>query len=184
MSKLQSYLKQFDIASRVTDDEVSEAEALLQVYAPMLRQSARGLDELDEFCYQGRRQSISDFISLAIDYDHDADRKRISERLADMGHSMQMLSLLESALLLVKSDPSHGGRYYDILRTRYFDAYCTSNEDAFLSLGISSSTYYRNIKPAIRLFAANLWCIVIPDLIIAEQNTLHDSDCGSRLGVM
>ena len=52
---------------------------------------------------------------------------------------------------------------------RYFDVYCNLNEEAYLNLGISSSTYYRHIKPAIRAYAANLWCVVIPDLIIREH---------------
>ena len=86
-----------------------------------------------------------------------------------MGHSMQLLSMLDDALLLVKDDPTHGQRYFDILSTRYFNAYCKSNEDACLILGISPATFYRNIKPAIRLLAANLWCVVIPDMILDEQ---------------
>ena len=169
MSKFQNYMKQFDIASNVTEDEVEKAEELLQLYSPLLRRAAQGIDDMEDFCVDSRRQSISDFITLAIDYDHDGDSKRIADRLAAMGHSMQLVSLMDAALVLVKADSIHGKRYYDILRMRYFDAYCNSNEDAFLSLGISSSTYYRNIKPAIRLFAANLWCIVIPNLILAEQ---------------
>ena len=82
----------------------------------------------------------------------------------------QLLEVMEEALLLVKTTPTHGAMYFNILRARYFDAYCKTNEDAFLSLGISSSTYYRHIKAAIRTYAANLWCVVIPDLIIAEHN--------------
>ena len=38
----------------------------------------------------------------AIDYDRDTDRKRIADRLAEMGHSMQLLSVMEDALVLVK----------------------------------------------------------------------------------
>ena len=181
MSKFQNYMKQFDIASNVTEDEVEKAEELLQLYSPLLRRAAQGIDDMEDFCVDSRRQSISDFITLAIDYDHDGDSKRIADRLAAMGHSMQLLSLMDAALVLVKADSIHGKRYYDILRMRYFDAYCISNEDAFLSLGISSSTYYRNIKPAIRLFAANLWCIVIPNLILAEQ--VKSRNVGVLMGV-
>ena len=85
-----------------------------------------------------------------------------------MGHSMQLLSLLEETLLFVKNDSAYED-CYELLRTRYFDVYCKSNEDAFLTLGISSATYYRNIKKAVRVFAGNLWCVVIPDLMIREQ---------------
>ena len=94
---------------------------------------------------------------------------------------MQLLSIMEEALVLVKGSRPHGVMYYKILHARYFDAYCSSNEDAYLSLGISSSTYYRHIKQAIRVFAANLWCVVIPDLIISEQ--MHELSLERELGV-
>ena len=169
MSKFENYLKKFDITSTLTDEDIENTLALLQIYSPTVRRTADRIEEIDEECYEGRRQSISDFINLAIDFDHDADRKRIADRLAEMGHSMQLLSIMEEALVLVKGSRPHGVMYYKILHARYFDAYCSSNEDAYLSLGISSSTYYRHIKQAIRVFAANLWCVVIPDLIISEQ---------------
>ena len=71
MSKFQNYMKQFDIASNVTEDEVEKAEELLQLYSPLLRRAAQGIDDMEDFCVDSRRQSISDFITLAIDYDHD-----------------------------------------------------------------------------------------------------------------
>lgn len=169
MDRFTLYLQKFDILQNVTDEEIKKAETLLRSYGPMLRSAAQGIDELEEECYAGRRQSISDFINLAIDYDRDTDRQRIAGRLADMGHSMQLLSILETALLLVKDDPRHGDLYYRILSGRYFNAYCKTNEDAFLTMGIASSTYYRNIKKAVRMYAAYLWCVVIPDLILKEQ---------------
>ena len=181
MSKFENYLKKFDITSTLTDEDIENTLALLQIYSPTVRRTADRIEEMDEECYEGRRQSISDFINLAIDYDHDADRKRIADRLADMGHSMQLLSIMEEALVLVKGSRPHGVMYYKILHARYFDAYCSSNEDAYLSLGISSSTYYRHIKQAIRVFAANLWCVVIPDLIISEQ--MHERSLERELGV-
>ena len=169
MDKFASYLRKLDITQNVTEEEVEKTEMLRHAYAPTLRSAAHRLEELGEECYEGRRQTISDFINLAIDYDRDADRKRIAERLSDMGHSMELLSILESALLLMKEDPRHGDLYYKLLSTRYFDAYCRSNEDAFLALGMSSSSYYRHIKRAVRMYAAYLWCVVIPDLILKED---------------
>ena len=153
---------------------------LVQPDLDMLRAAAQSLGELDEMCYEGRRQSITDFINLAIDYDHDTDRKRIAERLTDMGHSMQLLSILESALLLVKEDQRHGELYYKILSGRYFNAYCRTNEDAFLTLGMPSSTYYRHSKKAVRMYAAYLWCIIIPDLVLKEQMRNHKTSAAAE----
>ena len=158
MIKFQNYLKTFDITSTLTEEDIDKTLALLQIYGPAVRRTASRIGEMEEECYEGRRQSISDFINLAID-----------DRLAEMGHSMQLLSVMEDALVLVKDTPPNGGTYFNILQARYFDVYCTSNEEAYLNLGISSSTYYRHIKPAIRAYAASLWCVVIPDLIIREH---------------
>ena len=170
MTKFQNLISQLDITSTITDEDIEKTITLLNLYGPTLRRAGRNIEDMEEECFESRRQSVSDFINLAIDFDHDADRKRIADRLSEMGHSMQLLDIMEDALLLLKSTPTHGGMYFDIIRARYFDAYCKTNEDAFLSLGISSSTYYRHIKAAIRTYAANLWCVVIPDLIIAEHN--------------
>lgn len=169
MTKFQSLLNQFDITSTITEEDIEKTLSLLTLYAPTLRRAGRNISDMEDECFESRRQSVSDFINLAIDFDRDLDRKRIADRLSEMGHSMQLLEIMEEALVLVKTVPGHGKMYYDILRARYFDAYCTTNEDAFLQLGISSSTYYRHIKNAIRHYAANLWCVVIPDLIISEQ---------------
>ena len=175
MDKLRQFINSFDLTSKLNDEDIESTVALLQIYAPTVRRTAMRIGEMGEECYERRRQSISDFIALAIDYDGDTDRKRIADRLAEMGHSMQLLAIMEEALMLVKADPSYGQMYYSILHERYFNAYCKSNEDAYLNLGISSATFYRHIKKAIRVYAANLWCVVIPDLIIAAQNTSNES---------
>ena len=170
MTKFQNLISQLDITSTITDEDIEKTITLLNLYGPTLRRAGRNIEDMEEECFESRRHSVSDFINLAIDFDHDADRKRIADRLSEMGHSMQLLNIMEDALILLKTTPTHGGMYFDIIRARYFDAYCQTNEDAYLSLGISSSTYYRHIKNAIRAYAANLWCVVIPDLIIAERN--------------
>ena len=85
MSKFQNYLKTFDITSTLTEEDIDKTLALLQIYGPAVRRTASRIGEMEEECYEGRRQSISDFINLAIDYDRDTDRKRIADRLAEMG---------------------------------------------------------------------------------------------------
>ena len=169
MSKLQNYLDSLNIMNGLTEEDVQNTLVLLKLYAPLVRQSVRMMDEFSEECFENRRQSVTDFINLAIDCDRDADRKRISERLASTGHAMYLLEVLEDALMIVRDDPQYGGIYYKILNARYFDCYCKSNEDAFLQAGISSATYYRHIKNAQRYYAAVLWHIVIPDMVIASQ---------------
>ena len=175
MDKFSTYLEQFNIAGSITEDDIAKTTQLLQLYGPIFRRASHSISDMEAECFESRRQSVSDFINLAIDYDHDTDRKRIAERLTSMGHSMQLVSIMEEALALMRDDTSCSKVCYDIIRTRYFNVYCKTNEDAFLTLGISSSTYYRNIRKAIRIYAAELWCVVIPDLILREQADARQS---------
>ena len=109
MSKFENYLKTFDIGSTLTEEDMEKTMALLQIYGPTVRRTAARIDEFEEECYESRRQSISDFISLAIDYDRDTDRKRISDRLAEMGHCMQLLSVMEEALVWSRPSITENG---------------------------------------------------------------------------
>ncbi len=169
MDKFQDFIDALDITAAVTDEEVERTKVMLQLYAPALRRSAHSLSEMEEECFETRRQAISDFVNLAIDYDRDKDRKRIAERLADIAHSMQLLSIMDEALVRLKDECAGDSLNYELIRTRYFNSYCHTNEDAYLTLDISSATYYRNIGKAIRQYAAQLWCVVIPDLMIQEH---------------
>ncbi|MCF2617300.1 hypothetical protein JQM68_08810 [Oscillibacter valericigenes] len=65
MSKFENYLKKFDITSTLTDEDIENTLALLQIYSPTVRRTADRIEEMDEECYEGRRQSISDFIMNA-----------------------------------------------------------------------------------------------------------------------
>ena len=100
MSKFQNYLKTFDITSTLTEEDIDKTLALLQIYGPAVRRTASRIGEMEEECYEGRRQSISDFINLAIDYDRDTDRNAASVRYggcpgAREGHAAQWRHLFQ-----------------------------------------------------------------------------------------
>lgn len=58
MSKFQNYLKTFDITSTLTEEDIDKTLALLQIYGPAVRRTASRIGEMEEECYEGRRQSI------------------------------------------------------------------------------------------------------------------------------
>lgn len=167
MSSFETYVQNLLVTNQVTDTELAKAVQLLKLYAPVFRQSVERLGELSQECYASRRQSVVDFLNLAIDYDHDKDCRHIAERLELTGQAMPFFEIMEITLLRVRDDPLHGDLYYRILRFRYFDCFCKTNEDAFLSANIAPATFYRHIKKAQRAFAAILWHIVIPDFVLA-----------------
>lgn len=65
MSKFQNYLKTFDITSTLTEEDIDKTLALLQIYGPAVRRTASRIGEMEEECYEGRRQSISDSCLVA-----------------------------------------------------------------------------------------------------------------------
>ena len=134
MGKFSGYIAQFNMASKVTDEELEDTKQLLSLYGATLRRAGRGIAEMEEECLQRHHKSVVDFIDLAIDFDHETDRRRIAERLAEMGHSMQLLDLMDEALLLVRTEPECGEMYYQLLAKRYYDALCRSNDAALRAI--------------------------------------------------
>ncbi len=183
MNKIQTLIDEFDIVKRVTDEEIELTEVLLKLYAPSLLRSAHSIDEMEEVCLVAQRQSIEDFVNLVVDYNANKDRGQISDRLSEIGHSMHLLSIMEQALLMLKDDPSSRRPYYEIIQTRFFNAYCKTHEDAYTALQMPATTYYRNLKKAVRLYAAILWLVVIPDLIIQERQHKGESLDGNEMAV-
>lgn len=183
MSGIQTLIEEFDIVKRVTDEQVEVTEQLLKLYAPSLRRSAHSIDEMEEACFSAQRQSIEDFVNLVIDYDRNKDRVKITDRLVEVAHSMHLLSIMEQALFMLKDEPGCKNAYYEIIHTRYFNLYCKTHENAYSSLDMPASTYYRNLKKAVRLYAAVLWLVVIPDLIILEQQHNNESEIENQMGL-
>jgi hypothetical protein len=168
MSKLADYISSMNIVNRIGRDDIEKTQALLEIYVSVMRQSARRIDEMDRESFEANRQSILDFVNLAVDFDHEIDKKRIAERLCDMGHNMALLEIMDEALVLMKSYKKVGDLYFRILEARYFDAYCDNIERVCFHSHVARSTYYRNLPKAVELYAATLWCIVIPDYALAQ----------------
>lgn len=168
MSKLADYISNMNIVNRIDHDDIEKTQALLEIYVSVMQQSARRIDELDQESFAANRQSILDFINLAVDFDQESDKKRVAERLCDMGHNMALLEIMEEALVLMKSYKKVGDLYYRILEARYFDAYCDNIEMVCFHSHVARSTYYRNLPKAVELYTAMLWCIVVPDYALAK----------------
>lgn len=169
MSNLEKLLETLLKMPDLTQKEMDDTLALLNLYTPLVKQSIDCINECTEVCFETRRQSVTDFINLALDHDRDSDCKRIAEILRRTGHYMDLLQILEAALLRLRDDPFQKKIYYQIINARYFDCNCQSNESAFLQLGIASSTFYRNIRPAQQAYGVKLWHVVVPNLIIAAR---------------
>ena len=48
MGKFSSYIAQFNMASKVTDEELEDTKQLLSLYGATLRRAGRGIAEMEE----------------------------------------------------------------------------------------------------------------------------------------
>ncbi len=70
-----------------------------------------------------------------------------------------------------------------LLKYRYFEAGNT-NEDVMLMLDdMPSTTYYRNRKKAIRLYATMLWAFTRPEKIQNKMEEIYWKKSGSKVAV-
>ncbi len=88
MTKFQNLIAQLDITRNITDEDIEKTITLLNLYGPTLRRAGRNIDELEEECFESRRQSVSDFINLAIDFDRDVIEKIRQARFNGFTHYM------------------------------------------------------------------------------------------------
>ena len=104
-----------------------------------------------------------------IDYEMYAEEGKLLNN--DM--NLCLLEIMRDSLIALRDYPKNGQLYYRLLKYRYFEAGNT-NEDVMLMLDdMPSTTYYRNRKKAIRLYATMLWAFTRPEKI---QNKMEEID--------
>ena len=159
---MQDLLESFTLSENVPKNIVHNTELLLKLYRKVEFAVKCHLKEIDEELYITERKQLSDFVHELINCDLNKERRRLQDRLTSAGTSLCLLELMEDALLTLKSYPENGELYYKLLRYRYFDSYGNTNEELMEILNLSRSTYYRQKKKAIELYAAVLWSLSLP----------------------
>lgn len=162
MQAIQDLLESYTLSENVPENLIHNTEVLINLYRKIEFAVKCHLRELDEELYVTERRQLSDFIHDLINYDFNKERRRLQDRLTSADTSLCLLELMEDALLLLKSYPDNGDLYYKLLRYRYFDSYGNTNEELMEILNLSRSTYYRQKKKAIRLYASVLWALSLP----------------------
>ena len=94
-----------------------------------------------------------------------------------------LLEIMRDSLIALRDYPKNGQLYYRLLKYRYFEAGNT-NEDVMLMLDdMPSTTYYRNRKKAIRLYAIMLWAFTRPEKIQNKMEKINWKKSGSKVAV-
>ena len=164
--------------------EYHKTRLLLSIYRTVVWRTKSALWEIKETAceYGGQRISeLLDFLCLEIDdYDFNKDKKDVEERLMCTCESIQMIEIIDKALIHLKSYPNYGEIYHDIIYYSYINKDKTSDEQIRRKINVSQSTYYRYKKQAIENMGVALWGYIIPPLSVYWEELRNASLVGDK----
>ena len=115
-----------------------------------------GRSGIDYELYAEEGKHLKEMLYELVDFDATAEKRRIQDKLLNNDMNLCLLEIMRDSLIALRDYPKNGQLYYRLLKYRYFEAGNT-NEDVMLMLDdMPSTTYYRNRKKAIKLYATML----------------------------
>ncbi|HCS73077.1 MAG TPA: hypothetical protein DIW17_04290 [Clostridiales bacterium] len=136
-------------------------ELLLENYRNLIWRSEESFENVENTVYYmgGRHLSnIFRLLSMELDeYDNKHSRTAVEERLFSLQESKLIVDVIDKAMLKLKSYPTNGERYFEILYTTYIEKEPLHQDEIQDKLLMSSSTYYRYRKKAIDILGGILW---------------------------
>lgn len=98
-----------------------------------------------------------DALAEKIDIEMSLENKKLENRMNAIMRTRLLVDRIQDALTVVRKHPDNGQRLYDILYATYISPISRSHAELIEHLGISSRTYYRFKKEAIRVMSLRLW---------------------------
>lgn len=137
-------------------DRIKAIKSLLKLYRKVLHSVNNHLAYLDGETYASSRKHLSDIVNGLIIFENQAAEDKFYDSVCSYHEELELLKLLEKAVVMVKDYPENGRTYYEILDRLYFDYFSYNNEEVMEVLEISRSTYFRYLKKAYECFYTHL----------------------------
>lgn len=144
---------------------------LLTLYGNVAWRIKNDIQMVKEECEYEVQRNLDNFIDNLVDVELYISRSRLENRLKSIENSKSLINLINKALVMMKSYPDIGERYYEILYKTYIAHYKYTTDEMVEHLAISRSTYFREKKRAVNLLGTILWGYLIPKLA-KELNTV------------
>ncbi len=143
---------------------VSRVEDTLQERGIGARTSDLLSDKVDKLV-----EALSDQVGTANDPDTERSLRRSREALRSAQLSIELIERVERTLERIRTYPSGGETYYDVLKATYFSNEPISTEDLCKDLSMSKSIYFARRREAVKLFGMLLWSLTNPHLELFAQ---------------
>ena len=172
---MQTIQNIFDNMEVVTEEAYKNTELLLEQYTKVMFRIEKNIVDIDYELYVVEGKHLKEMLYELVDFDATAEKRRIQDKL--LNNDMNL------CLLALRDYPKNGQLYYRLLKYRYFESGNT-NDDVMLMLDdMPSTTYYRNRKKAIRLYATMLWAFTRPEKVEAKMEEIHIKKTGRKMEV-
>ena len=153
------------------------------IFGKIVEGACRFFQVIDYEMYAEEGKHLKEMLYDLVDFDATAEKRRIQEKLLNNDMNLCLLEIMRDSLIALRDYPKNGQLYYRLLKYRYFEAGNT-NEDVMLMLDdMPSTTYYRNRKKAIRLYATMLWAFTRPEKIQNKMEEINWKKSGSKVAV-
>ena len=170
---MQTIQNIFDNMEVVTEEAYKNTELLLEQYTKVMFRIEKNIVDIDYELYVVEGKHLKEMLYELVDFDATAEN--------DM--NLCLLEIMRDSLLALRDYPKNGQLYYRLLKYRYFESGNT-NDDVMLMLDdMPSTTYYRNRKKAIRLYATMLWAFTRPEKVEAKMEEIHIKKTGRKMEV-
>ena len=180
---MQTIQNIFDNMEVVTEEAYKNTELLLEQYTKVMFRIEKNIVDIDYELYVVEGKHLKEMLYELVDFDSTAEKRRIQEKLLNNDMNLCLLEIMRDSLLALRDYPKNGQLYYRLLKYRYFESGNT-NDDVMLMLDdMPSTTYYRNRKKAIRLYATMLWAFTRPEKVEVKMEEIHIKKTGRKMEV-
>lgn len=129
-------------------NKVQTVKSLLKLYRKILHGVNNGLVYLDDEVYVNSRKHLADIVEGLVPFETKKQETHFHEQVCVYHKDLELLKILDEAVVIMKDYPDDGNTYYKILEMLYFNEFDFDSEDIMSILEISRSTYYRLLKKA------------------------------------
>lgn len=162
--------------TNVSHNQFHNTKLLLELYHKVLWRINNSFEKIEEECIETTGKRVDELVKSLVDAELFVSKTRLESRLQSIKDSRSIIDLIDKALLMMKSYPNNGERYYWILYKLYIIPYKYSESEIIEYLCCSRATYFREKKKAINLFGTILWGYLLPTLVqeIKSLNLILD----------
>lgn len=180
---MQTIQNIFDNMEVVTEEAYKNTELLLEQYTKVMFRIEKNIIDIDYELYVVEGKHLKEMLYELVDFDSTAEKRRIQDKLLNNDMNLCLLEIMKDSLLALRDYPKNGQLYYRLLKYRYFESGNTNDDVMMMLDDMPSTTYYRNRKKAIRLYATMLWAFTKPEKVEVKMKEIHIKKTGRKMEV-